>query len=73
MATGWERRGGGYEENTASGGAGGGDEDSDRGEGEDDEGGNDRRWSWCVPGWFTGQVHQESFAAALRLMISSTD
>jgi len=55
------------------GGGGGGDEDSDRGGGEDDEGDDDGRWSWFVPGWFPGQGQLESFAAVLRLMISSTD
>jgi len=55
------------------GGGGGGDEDSDRGGGEDDEGDDDGRWSWFVPGWLPGQGQLESFAAVLRLMISSTD
>jgi len=54
-------------------GGGRGDEDSDCGGGEDDEGDDDRRWSWYVPGRFSGLGQLESFAAVLRLMIYSTD
>jgi len=74
VATGRERRGGGDDDNTLRRGGGkGGDGGRDRGWGEDDEGDDDGRWSWCVPGWFPRKDQLESFTAVLWLMSSSTD